>query len=85
MQRIRSTHNTITLLVLGVLNMQRMSAYAASFDQTEYDTLMQAANSKGFVRVQIGLNVNVSLAELVGKQSPALKLQLADGVTALAK
>jgi hypothetical protein len=67
---------------IAVFYMQSMSAYAASFDQTEYDTLMQTANRKGFVRVQIGLNVNVSLADL-GKQSPTLKLQLAEKERAL--
>ncbi|MEQ1636051.1 MAG: S8 family serine peptidase, partial [Methylococcales bacterium] len=56
--------------------MQSIPVCPATFDKLDYKRLVQIAHQKGFVRVLIGLDVNVSLADL-GKQSPVLKLQLA--------
>ena len=62
-------------MVLAALCIQCSSIHKVSFDNAVYKQLFETARSKGFVRVLVGLDANVSLAEL-GKMSPEFKQQL---------
>ncbi len=63
------------LILITAFCLQSIPAHSASFDNLR--ELSEIARNKGFVRVLVGLDVDVSLSKL-GKMSPELKQELAE-------
>lgn len=56
-------------IIMLLIAMALLPAYAASIDKTEYQNLLTLANKKSYVRVLVDLDIDVSLAA-AAKRAP---------------